>query len=327
MRSPINILVVDDEPIVAMGLQVSLQQLGYCVTGLASTGEAALEKISGQHPDLVLMDIRIKGAMDGIETAEKIRAQFDIPVVFLSAFADDETLQRAKIAEPFGYIVKPFERRNLQTTIETACYKHQMERRVRESEHRFIATLTCIGEAVIATDTNSNITFLNPTAEKLSGWTQEAALGKSAGEVFRLFDEQTRLPLRDISEVAITGTAKRATGLYLLSRDDVEIPVEHTAALIRGDKDTVIGWVLVLMDISERKRAEAERQNLIAELQSALASVKKLSGLLPICCHCKKIRDDRGDWIQIESYISSRSQAGFTHGICPDCRQANYPEC
>src|ERR1044072_7195613 len=110
MSSPLNLLVVDDEPLVAKGLEVSLHQLGYRVVALADTGEEALEKIAAHRPNLVLMDIRIKGAMEGIETAEKIRAQFDIPVIFLSAFGDDEPLQRAKVPEPFGYIVKPFER-------------------------------------------------------------------------------------------------------------------------------------------------------------------------------------------------------------------------
>jgi PAS domain S-box-containing protein len=326
MSAPLNILVVDDEPLVAKGLEVSLHQLGYRVVALADTGEEALEKIAAHRPNLVLMDIRIKGAMDGIQTAEKIRAQFDIPVIFLSAFVDDETLQRAKVTEPFGYIVKPFERQNLQSTIETARYKHQMERRLKESEQRYIATLRCLAEAVVATDTDGRITFLNPAAEKLSGWPAAEALGRPVEEVFQIFDEQTRLPLRGFAEATETWISRLSPREFLMDRSRTEVPLERSTALIKDDKGAVLGMVLVLIDISARKQANAEREKLIGELQAALASVKTLSGLLPICCHCNKIRDDQGYWNRLESYISSRSEAGFTHGVCPDCMKKYYPQ-
>ncbi len=137
----IRILVVEDETIVALDLQNSLKVLGYEVVGTASSGPEAIAKAENTRPDLVLMDIILKGDMDGVETAEAIRSRINVPVIFLTACADEKTLQRAKVTEPFGYLIKPFEERELHGHIEIALYKHRMERQLRESEERyFLAT-------------------------------------------------------------------------------------------------------------------------------------------------------------------------------------------
>ncbi len=137
----IRILVVEDETIVALDLQNSLKVLGYEVVGTASSGVEAIARAEKARPDLVLMDIILKGDMDGVETAESIRSRMDIPVIFLTACADEKTLQRAKVTEPFGYLIKPFEERELHGHIEIALYKHRMEKQLRESEERyFLAT-------------------------------------------------------------------------------------------------------------------------------------------------------------------------------------------
>ena len=123
----VQILIVEDDNIVVMELRDRLQSLGYAVSGVASYGEDALVKAAETRPDLVLMDIRLKGAVDGIEAAEEISARFDIPVVYLTALADESTLQRAKVTEHYGYISKPFDERELHTTIEMALCKHKKE--------------------------------------------------------------------------------------------------------------------------------------------------------------------------------------------------------
>ncbi len=128
-----TILVVEDEAIVAMDVEAVLQGLGYTVVGTAATGEEAIRKAAEHHPDLVLMDIRLRGEMDGIEAARQIRAQAAIPIVYLTAFADEEIIARAKLTEPFGYILKPFQARELHSNIEMALYKQAMESRLRES--------------------------------------------------------------------------------------------------------------------------------------------------------------------------------------------------
>lgn len=128
--SQTNILVVEDESIVSKDIQHSLTKLGYNVVGAASTGEKALELARSEHPDIVLMDIMLKGDMNGIETAEIIRKELSVPVVFLTAYADESTLSKAKITEPYGYIIKPFKEIDLHTSIEMAIYKHSKEQEI-----------------------------------------------------------------------------------------------------------------------------------------------------------------------------------------------------
>jgi len=132
-----RILVVEDETIVSLDLQNSLKLLGYKVVGAASNGPDAIAKAESTHPDLVLMDIILKGDMDGVQAAEAIRARLNVPVIFLTACADEATLQRAKVTEAFGYMIKPFEERELHSHIEIALYKHRMEKQLRESEERY----------------------------------------------------------------------------------------------------------------------------------------------------------------------------------------------
>ena len=125
--SKINILVVEDESIVSKDIQHSLKKIGYNVVGAASTGDKAIELARLEKPDLVLMDIMLKGAMNGIEAADVIKREMSIPVIFLTAYADESTLGKAKISEPYGYILKPFKEIDLQTSIEMAIYKHKKE--------------------------------------------------------------------------------------------------------------------------------------------------------------------------------------------------------
>ncbi|MFA6332549.1 MAG: response regulator [Methanoregula sp.] len=134
MESIPAVFIVEDEGIVSGDIRDILIGLGYTVAGIASSGETALEKIRDTQPDLILMDIHLAGKMDGIETAELIRRDYAIPVIFLTAYADKELLDRAKVTGPYGYIIKPFDERTLQSAIETAVYKHGMERQLRESE-------------------------------------------------------------------------------------------------------------------------------------------------------------------------------------------------
>lgn len=125
--SKINVLVVEDESIVSKDIQHSLKKLGYNVVGASSTGEKAIELAGEERPDIILMDIMLKGDMNGIEAAERIKDLYSIPIVFLTAYADESTLSKAKITEPYGYILKPFKEIDLHTTIEMAVYKHGKE--------------------------------------------------------------------------------------------------------------------------------------------------------------------------------------------------------
>ena len=135
--SKTQILIVEDDRIVAEGIQHSLHNFGYGVAAIVSSGTEAINTIKDKKPDLVMMDIVLKGRMDGIEAAERIRAHLDIPVVYLTAYADEKVLERAKMTEPFGYIIKPFEDRELHTVIEMALYKHKLEKKLKENEKKY----------------------------------------------------------------------------------------------------------------------------------------------------------------------------------------------
>ena len=158
-----RILVVEDECIVAADIQARLESLGYDVPTTVASGEKAVEKAGTLRPDLVLMDIQLKGFMDGVEAADQIRRRFGIPVIYLTANADHPTVQRAKVTEPFGYVIKPFEERELHTAIEVALYKHQAEQTLKESEERYRLLVELSPEAIIV-QSDEKIVYANHAA-------------------------------------------------------------------------------------------------------------------------------------------------------------------
>jgi CheY-like chemotaxis protein len=198
MNRPVRILVVEDDPNVCTVLTARLESLGYEICGTAETGFEAISGVYRHHPDLVTMDILLKGEMNGIQAAAKIAEQSDVPIIFMTCLSDQKIFERALQTHPYGYIIKPYEINELRSAIEIAMVKHD---------------------------------------------------------------------------------------------------------------------------------AAMEREALIVQLQDAQREVKTLSGLLPICASCKRIRnDDNSSWQAIEAYIASHSEADFTHGICPDCADRLYPE-
>src|SRR5919108_5029853 len=187
-----QIMVVEDESIVAEDMKAMLEGFGYAVPAVAFSGEEAVKKAFATHPDLVLMDIVLKGQMSGVEAVERIRSRCNIPVVYVTAYADEKTVRRAKVTEPFGYLLKPFDARELQTAIEIALYKHRMEKKLQESAQWLSTTLRSIGDAVMATDTQGCVTFMNPQAEALTGWKQAEALGRHVAEVLQVRQESAQ---------------------------------------------------------------------------------------------------------------------------------------
>jgi CheY-like chemotaxis protein len=190
-----SVLVVEDESLIALDLQHRLMALGYRVPGIAATADDAVELAAAYMPDLILMDIRLRGPRDGISAAGEIRARLDIPVVFLTAHADMETLQRARQTDPFGYIVKPFGSTDLRAQIEIARNKHQTERKIRRSEAWLAAALTSVGEAVIIAGFDGVVEGMNPLAERLTGWREAQAKGRDVTDVFVVVDAETNRPV------------------------------------------------------------------------------------------------------------------------------------
>jgi PAS domain S-box-containing protein len=275
--TPARILVVEDDRVVARDIQQQLTRIGHVVVGTTARGEDALQLALGTQPEIVLMDIRLEGSTDGIEAAQQIRENCHIPVVFLTAYADDETVRRASITEPFGYILKPFEDLQLRTVIEMALYKHAAERRLRESERRYVATLSSIGDAVIATDDKAKITFMNPVAEQLTGWSLQEALAQPLSVVFRIVNEETRETVEDpAAKVLRLGViVGLANHTILLARDGRELPIDDSGSPIVDDDGRVSGTVLVFRDITERRDSEEA----LRKAQEGLARMARLTTL------------------------------------------------
>ena len=265
MTERTRILVVEDESLVARDIQNMLKGLGYEVTAVVTSGEMALEKAATDPPDIALMDIVLKGEIDGITAAEKLWAEHGIPVIYLTAYADDLTFQRAKATGPFGYLLKPFEERELQTTVEMALYKSRMEKKLREREQWLSTVLRSIGDGIIATDRQGGVTFMNPLAEKLTGWPQAESLRQPIDAVFPLTAQREG----EAADAPGNGGTASLEGL-LHARDGREIPVERTLATIAGSPREGQGQVLVFRDITRRKQAELELKDSWDRLHRAL---------------------------------------------------------
>jgi PAS domain S-box-containing protein len=277
-----SILIVEDEAIIAADLANKLRERDYEVVGITARGEEAVALAQSRLPDLVLMDIQLAGAMDGVAAAEVIRQQCDLPVVYLTAHSDRITLQRAKLTQPFGYILKPFEERELETHIEMALYKHQTDRKLREQREWLRITLTSIGDAVIATDTAGRITFLNPVAESVTGWTERDALGQPIASVFRIINEETRQPAENIVERVLreAHVVSLANHTALITRDGSEIPIEDSAAPIMDACGLVSGVVLVFHDVAEKRRGQAAIRRAKEEWERTFDCVPDLIAVL-----------------------------------------------
>ncbi|MBD2253495.1 hybrid sensor histidine kinase/response regulator [Nostoc parmelioides] len=264
---PVKILVVEDEVIVARTIASQLNQLGYIVIGTASSGKAAIAKAIETRPELVFMDIILKGEIDGITTASYIREHLDIPVIFLTAYGDDNTIQRAKITQPFGYIVKPFTSKDLRISIEMGLLKHRLERDIRENRDRLATLLNSISDAVIATDEFGNVTFMNPAAEEITGWHQADAIGHEVSRIFNIIDEVTE----NVLENPVTKVLREQKVVYLdeytslITKDGRRVPIGDSASPIMGLPNKINGVVIVFWDLSERRQTELLEQALQKE--------------------------------------------------------------
>ncbi len=271
-KSP-QLMVVEDEGIVAADIVKCLHRLGFPAVTAVSSGEEALETLQNYHPDLVLMDITLSGKLDGIETAMEIRERSDTPVIYLTAHGDGPTVARAKLTGPHGYLLKPFDDRSLRAAVETALHKATLEQSLREHQEWLDAILKGIGDAVIVTDRNGCITFMNPVAEIFTGYKGKDAVSKPIADVVRALDEDSHHPVESSALKAIRSgrPANAEAHVVLESRDGGQTCIEETASPIMDSEGAITGAVLILRDTSERRRHEAELQ--------ALSLMDDLTGL------------------------------------------------
>lgn len=264
-----RLLIVEDEGIIAADLIVRLERMDYAVVGTAATADEAFANASSLRPDLVLMDIVLQGPQNGITAAKRIKDALDIPIVFLTSHADAATVHSAVGAAPFGYVLKPFNERELQAAIEIGLYRHQTESKLHKMERWLVTTLSSIGDAVIATDIAGLITLINPVAQRLSGWSAEQAVGQPLELVFQAVDATSRAPLTGLVDRALVEGF--AIGMdeqvVLLARDGSEVPIDDSIAPIRDDQGQAVGVVIVFRDASARQLAQQAMQSMAESLE------------------------------------------------------------
>jgi len=271
---PAKIMVVEDEIVVAMELQTRLIALGYRVTGIVASGEDAVDLAEKTIPDLVLMDVKLAGEIDGIDAARDIRERHNIPVVYVTAHADHDTLQRAKLTYPLGYIVKPFSDSDLRASIEVALSKHEEDTKLREDSERFSTTLDILGGAVILADGDGMIRSMSPVAETLTGWACADAIGRHLAEVYVVRDEETGQIVEDpLSLMHLKSEFVPASSKYvLISRNGTAIPVVNTLIGIRDSGSRIGGVIVAFQDSSQMVMPQQFWNSYAANLQ--------LSGIL-----------------------------------------------
>jgi PAS domain S-box-containing protein len=258
---PARIIVVEDERIVALDLKTRLTRMGHSVVAVLATGEDAIAETERLKPDFLLMDVQLQGAMDGIQAAEVIRKTSDVPLVYLTAFSDDRTVLRAKHTEPYGYVLKPFQERELHIVLEIALHRYDMMRKLREADAWRAALLQSVGDGVVATGPDGRVRFMNVIAQELTGWTEAEAGGKEVEQVLVVRDipEQRSAPWR-------TDSNKR-----LLARNGAVRAIECETTKIVDAFGAILGAVWIFRDISERRRLH-DRQRFMAFVASELAS-------------------------------------------------------
>jgi PAS domain S-box-containing protein len=304
-----RILIVDNEAAVARQLELRLTALGYDVAGIASSGEEAIALAAQTPPDLLLVAMALRGGVQSVGSADEPETRGKVPIVFVVSDADAASPGRARVAEADGCVVTPFTDRELRATIELALSRHDAARAVHELEDRFFANSI---DMLCFLDFNGRFKRLNPAWERILGFTRQELMGRPFIDFVHPDDRERTL--KQNLEVRGGGQALSFENRYLCKDGSYRWFRWNAAS---DSADNLI--YSVARDGTASKQAEEEREKLVRELQAALAEVKTLRKILPICSYCKKIRDDENYWHTVESYISQHTISRFSHSICPSC--------
>lgn len=318
-----RIMVVEDEFVTAALIQKLLENSNLTVCSVVSRGVEVLERAMEERPDLVLMDIKLDGEMDGIQATHELHSHLDVPVIFLTAFDDDILVERAKQTEPYSYLVKPVNQKELAIAVEMALHKSAMDRQLRESQERYRAIVEDHAELICRFSPDGKLRFVNQALCDFFSKTRSELLGKPTIHMVHPDD-------REVFTALVAGldvNNRYGSVQHRVNTPDGSIAwLRRSVQALFGDSKYIVEYQCTGHDITARKQAEEGRERLVTELQEALKNIKTLSGLLPICASCKKIRDDQGLWHGLEDYIDAHSEATFSHSICPECRAATYPD-
>jgi signal transduction histidine kinase/CheY-like chemotaxis protein len=306
-----KILVVEDEIIVAWDIKETLEKLGHTVVDLSVSGAEAIESAATDRPDLVLMDIRLEGEIDGIAAGDEIYHRLKIPVVYLTAHADEFTLERATKTSPFGYIIKPFQSQSLQSTIKVALQRHQVEVSTDLNQLSMEnLNINSIGSGVISTDRQGLVTFMNPIAEELTGWQSSAAIGIEIDRVFCLIWETDGTQIENPSSRAMRLKApiKSPDRCWLVNRAGLEIPISDIATPTIAPDGEIVGSIVVFQDNTAQIGVQVElwernqdleffHQRLLSQLEVKTAEYQQAIACLqvvdPILSKVRTVRSER----------------------------------
>lgn len=300
----LRILIVNDPTGQTGALEARLVALGYEVAGVASSYEEIA--IGASAVDMVLTGTRLADGIDG--TMEAIRGSGPMPVVFVGAAADEENVRRLEPSLPHAFLAIPCSDRELRSTVELARSRQETAKAVHDLDSYFDVSLDLL--CVLGGD--GYFKRLNPAWEETLGFTREELRSRPFTDF--VHPDDRRRTLEQNARVRAGEKAREFENRYLCK--DGSHRWLHWNAALHSARGLIYS---AARDVTARKRIEAEREELIAELEASLAEVKSLRDILPICMYCKKIRDDEDYWQTVESYISRHTSTQFSHGICPDC--------
>ena len=302
--SKTRILVVEDESIVAKDIQRTLEKLGYEVPATASSAASAFEKLEEIEPDLVFLDVKLKGDQDGVHIAEHIKDRYDIPVIFLTSFIDQDTIDRAKVTEPYGYLVKPFNEGDLKTTVEMALFKFSKDRELRLSEQRLSNALGKIENAVFVTDQDLRLNYINEKALSICGGL--SGMDSIGIDIYSLIGIEKEggvsITKDDLKSTVLRDNIFSLSNAYvIIKKDNSNIPCNFTASAVRDEKDNFLGVAIVVTDASESTAPTTTQASPSTVMDNQVVQnsffVKKGSMLV-------KVYLDNVQWIQaMDNYV------------------------
>ncbi len=265
----IRILIVEDDVTSAKLMEITLRRMGYEITGMAADGKRAIELVRQHASDIILMDINMPGEIDGIEAARIIKAEFKIPVLYVTANTEESIVQRAISSDPIGYILKPFSREYLRTMIEMGVYRHKMENRIRENEQLLSVMLQSIGDGIISTDKEGNISFINKVASVLlSVDDTESCHGKPLADIYTIRDESTDKPVLITLDLIRNNPGLYHSDFVIIPEAGIRIPVSQSISEIIDTENGFLGLIITFRDITQRKESEKALQQANQDLEN-----------------------------------------------------------
>jgi len=278
----VNIMIVEDEVIVAKEIETSLKGMGYSVTSMVNTGEAAIEKAERESPDIILMDIQLNGQMDGIEAAEVIRSRFEVPIIFLTAYADEQKLSRAKPTLPFGYVLKPFRDHELKVAIEMALHvsrvdteRMKIEQALREERDRAQIYLDLAGVIFVTLNNKGEVTLINKKGGQILGYEEEQIVGKNWFDNF--LPKRCSEEAKSVSDRLLAGELEAAEYFehLVLTKDGEERLIAWRYTILKDEKGEITGHLGSGADITDSRKAAEELRESEEKYRTILENIEE----------------------------------------------------